>query len=163
MKAEGHTNCKVAKWAEGHRQEYDEKLEDVWNTKHSWVGKEVQKMFDNVMYNGTIEQWLPDSKSEWELWRIKYDDGDMEDLGILELLQVTKEHKDGNLASNKDLMPLNTTKRELTRKDKRRERKRRRQLTNNINEVTQSQTTTEKDHAIPAKKEECTLSTTQLK
>ena len=27
MKVEGHTNCRVAKWAEGHRQEYDKKLE----------------------------------------------------------------------------------------------------------------------------------------
>ena len=66
VKAEGHTNCKVAKGVEGHRQEYDGKLEDVWNTKHSWVGKEVKKMFHNVMYNGTIEQWMPDSKSEWK-------------------------------------------------------------------------------------------------
>ena len=58
-----------------------------------------------------------------EIWRIKYDDGDMEELDILELLQVTKEHKYGNLASNKDPMLSNTTKRELTRKGKRKKTK----------------------------------------
>ena len=35
----GGTNCRVAKWAKGHRQEHDEKLKDKWNTQHSWVGK----------------------------------------------------------------------------------------------------------------------------
>jgi hypothetical protein len=45
---EGNTNCRVAKWADGHRQEHDETLKDIWNTQHSWVGKLVTKMFDNV-------------------------------------------------------------------------------------------------------------------
>jgi hypothetical protein len=67
VNAETKTNCRVAKWADGHRQEHDEKLKDKWSTQHSWVGKGVVKMFDIVMYNGIIEQWLPDSKSEWEL------------------------------------------------------------------------------------------------
>ena len=84
------TNCGVAKWAEGHRQEHDEKLQDKRNTQHSWVGKKVVNMFDDVMYNGIIEQWLRDSKSEWELWKIQYEDGDMEELDILGLIPVLK-------------------------------------------------------------------------
>jgi hypothetical protein len=75
---------------------------------------------------------LPDSKSEWELWRIKYEDDDMEELDIIGQLQVLKEHTNMNLINNQVPAPPHTTKRELTRKDKRRERKRRRQLTNNI-------------------------------
>ena len=53
----------------------------------------MEKLFDDVLYTGKIDQRLPDSKTEWELWRIKYDDGDMEELDILELMQVIKEHK----------------------------------------------------------------------
>ena len=133
---EGATNCRVSKWAKGHRQEYDETLKDKWNTRHSWVGRKVEKLFDDVQYTGKIDQWLPDSKTEWELWRIKYDDGDMEELDILELMQVIKEH-----TTQKQNNPQETTqpqqpqtKRELTRKDKRREKKRRRQHTNDIDD-----------------------------
>jgi hypothetical protein len=127
--AEGNTNCRVARWADGYRR-----LKDKWNTQHSWVGKGVVKMFDNVMYNGIIEQWLPDSKSEWELWRIQYEDGDMEKLDILELMPVLKENANVNPAKPQAPTSPNTTKRDLTRKDKRRERKRRRQLTNTISD-----------------------------
>ena len=54
MNAEGNTKCRVAKWADGHRQKHDEELKDEWNNQHSWVGKKVEKMFDNDMYTGTI-------------------------------------------------------------------------------------------------------------
>jgi hypothetical protein len=55
-------------------------------------------MFDNVLYNGIIEQWLPDSKSDWELWRIQYEDGDMEELdNILEVMPVLKENANGSM------------------------------------------------------------------
>ena len=96
MNAEGNTECRVAKWADGHRQKHDEKLKDEWNNQHSWVGKTVEKMFDSAMYTGTITHWLPDSKTEWELWRIHYEDGDMEELDILELLPILKDHKRGD-------------------------------------------------------------------
>jgi hypothetical protein len=55
VSAEGNANYRVAKWADGHRQEHDKKLKDIWNTQHSWVGKGVTKMFDNVMYKGIID------------------------------------------------------------------------------------------------------------
>jgi hypothetical protein len=55
VNAEGNTNCRVAKRADGHRQKHDEKLKDKWSTHHRWVGKGVVKLFDNVMYNGIIE------------------------------------------------------------------------------------------------------------
>ena len=129
-------NCRVYKWAEGHRQEHDETLKDKWNPQHSWVGRKVEKLFGDVMYTGTVDQWLPDSKTEWELWRIKYDDGDMEELDILELMQVIKEKtikKQTN--SQKTTQPLQPqVKRDLTRKDKRREKKRRRQHANDTND-----------------------------
>ena len=134
MNVEGDTKCRVAKWADGHRQTHDKDLKDKWNNQHSWVGKKVANIFDNVMYTGTITHWLPESKTEWELWRIKYEDGDMEELDIIELLQVLKEHTNVNLSNNQPPAPPYTTKRKLTRKNRRRERKRRRQLTNNISE-----------------------------
>ena len=55
VSTEENTNYRVAKWVDGHRQKHDEKLKDIWNTQHSWVGKVVTKMFDNVMYAGIIE------------------------------------------------------------------------------------------------------------
>ena len=84
VNAEGDTECRVAKWVDGHRQTYNEDLKDKWNKQHSWVGKRVAKMFDSAIYTGTITHWLPDSKTEWELWRVQYEDGDMEELDILE-------------------------------------------------------------------------------
>ena len=55
----------------------------------------------------------------------------MEELDIIELLQVPKEHTNVNLAKNQAPAPPHTTKWEPTRKDKRRQK---RQLTNNISE-----------------------------
>ena len=134
VNTEGNTECRVAKWADGHRQKHDEKLKDEWNNQHSWVGKTVEKMFDSAMYTGTITHWLPDSKTEWELWRIHYEDGDMEELDILELLPILKDH---TKRGDEPKAPTPTTtknKRDLTRKDKRRERKRRRQRTHAISD-----------------------------
>ena len=67
MNIEESTKCRVAKWADGHRQKYDEELKDKWNNQHSWVGKNVAKMFDKAIYNGTIAHWLTDSKTDREL------------------------------------------------------------------------------------------------
>ena len=91
-------------------------------------------MFDNDMYNGTVTHWLSDSKTEWELWRIQYEDGDMEEIDILELLPILKDHTKGKLAKPQAPAPPTKTKRELTRKDKRRKRKRRRQRTHTISD-----------------------------
>ena len=73
VNAEGNIECRVAKWVDGHRQTYYEDLKDKWNKQHSWVGKRVAKMLDSAIHTGTITHWLPDSKTEWELWRIQYD------------------------------------------------------------------------------------------
>ena len=35
VSVEENTNCRVAKWADGHRQEHDDKLKDIWNNQHS--------------------------------------------------------------------------------------------------------------------------------
>ena len=134
VNAEGDTGCRVAKWVVGHRQTYNEDLKDKWNKQHSWVGKRVAKMFDSAIYTGTITHWLPDSKTEWELWRIQYEDGDMEELDILELLPILKDHINGNRNKSQATAPPAKTKHELTRKDKRREKKRRRQCTHTISD-----------------------------
>ena len=134
MNAEGNTKYRVAKWADGHRQKHDEDLKDKWNNQHSWVGKRVAKIFDNAMYTGTIMHWLPDSKTEWEIWRIQYEDGDMEELDILELLPILKDHTKENRAKSQAPTPPTKIKHELTREDKRRERKRRRQRTHTISD-----------------------------
>ena len=91
-------------------------------------------MFDSAIYTGTITHWLPDSKTEWELWRIQYEDGDMEELDILELLPILKDHTNGNRNKSQATAPPAKTKHELTRKDKRREKKRRRQCTHTISD-----------------------------
>jgi hypothetical protein len=51
---------------------------------------------------------LPDSKLEWELWRIKYEDGDMEGLDIIETTASTKRSHERE--SGKKPGPSTTTK-----------------------------------------------------
>ena len=80
--------CARATWVAEHKHENATLEEDEWTNDHPWVGRKVTKQFGEDMYRGTITGWMPNSKTEWELWKIRYDDEDEEDLEIIELLDI---------------------------------------------------------------------------
>jgi len=65
----------------------------------SIIGKRVAKQFDDGLYFGSIEEYLPAGtvdKFDNEFWSIEYDDDDQEDApkeDILEMLKLYERHK----------------------------------------------------------------------
>ena len=65
---------------------------DKWRVDHPYVGKQVIKQFGNKLYAGHIQKWMPGSKQEWELWHIKYEDGDEEDAETHDLVRIVVDN-----------------------------------------------------------------------
>ena len=45
-----------------------------------YIGRRVAKDFNGTVFNGTVTKLLPD-----QLWHVKYNDGDSEDMDLHEL------------------------------------------------------------------------------
>jgi hypothetical protein len=52
------------------------------------LGREVQKQFGQEVYQGRITRWPPGSKDERELWKIVYEDEDVDTHGLVRILKV---------------------------------------------------------------------------
>lgn len=54
---------------------------------HRWVGSKVQKSFKGKVHLGTVIAWLPETAEDPALWKIQYEDGDIEDFEVLQVLR----------------------------------------------------------------------------
>jgi hypothetical protein len=89
------------------------------------VGRTVAKRFGPKLYKGIITGWMPGTKQEWELWKVKYEDNDEEDLDTHELVGILQNEAKKRVATEplgqsqlkkvtvtvKDSEPTKTTRR----------------------------------------------------
>jgi myosin heavy subunit len=61
----------------------------------AFVGKHVMKPFDEEIYEGIVMEYFPANDGIPDLWRIKYSDGDEEDIEIFELEAAIKFYESG--------------------------------------------------------------------
>ena len=67
-------------------------IEDLHASPKRYVKWRVAKRFDDEMYYGTVEKYLPPEEDDDEdLWHILYDDGDTEDLNAKEMIRHIKK------------------------------------------------------------------------
>jgi hypothetical protein len=86
----GQTDCSFTRWVEGFDHKEIEGNIAVWRDDNPNVGRLVAKRFGTKLYKGIITGWMPGTKQEWELWNVKYEDNDEEDLdthGLVGILQ----------------------------------------------------------------------------
>ena len=81
-------DCSYSRWVEGFNHEEIEGGSTVWRNDNPNVGRPVTKRFGTKLYKGIITRWMPGTKQEWELWTVKYEDNDEEDLDTHELLSI---------------------------------------------------------------------------
>ena len=60
---------------------------------HRWIGLEVRKKFERVLFTGKIVAWLPETSVDPALWKVEYTDGDVEDLEDHEVVTILVEQK----------------------------------------------------------------------
>ena len=55
-----------------------------------YIGSAIMKPFDEEVYEGVVIDFFPESEEAPELWRVKYSDGDEEDVEEYELKAAIK-------------------------------------------------------------------------
>jgi hypothetical protein len=88
VRNKGHTDCSYTTWVEGFEHKEVEGDTTVWREDNPNVGRPVTKRFGTKLYKGIITRWMPGTKQEWELWTVKYEDNDGEDLDTHELVRI---------------------------------------------------------------------------
>jgi hypothetical protein len=59
-----------------------------YKTPPPLLNKQITKIFGGTMHQGTIIEFDHDTKNNQNLWRVHYEDDDIEDLNLSELLTV---------------------------------------------------------------------------
>jgi hypothetical protein len=88
VRNKGPTDCSFARGVEGFDHKDIEGDTTVWRNDNPNVGRKVAKRFGTKLYKGTIIGWMPGTKQEWELWKIKYEDNDEDYLDTHELVGI---------------------------------------------------------------------------
>jgi hypothetical protein len=115
VKNKGQTGCSYARWVEGFDHKETEGDTAVWRVDNTNVGRQVEKRFGTKIYKGIITNWMPGTKQEWELWKVKYEDGDEEDLDTHELLGILQKETKKRAATESQRQPR---KKKATETDK---------------------------------------------